>query len=212
MTLGSQRATPLLIPFIKQHSCWFSSGPSQQALAQGESVAKEDLVRGGGKSAHAQRLFQLQAQPTSNHALSYILPVPVKRAGPNREDGQFKYILKLAHGNKQHHTFHNTSECIQQSLQDQSHYLQCLRCYYSIHLLVVQWHITTEEIMTRFIEMETTAPSPRHGWSGGESCMENSPTGNQKASQTEHLWFTHYTQLDSRHHSSTRYCRVCACF
>lgn len=34
MTPGSCRAPPLLAPFIKKSSCWFSSGSSQRALAQ----------------------------------------------------------------------------------------------------------------------------------------------------------------------------------
>lgn len=53
-----------------------------------------------------------------------------------------------------------------------------LTCYYSIYLLVVRWHITGEEIMTRFIEMEMNAPSSLHGWSSQEHRMEKSPTGN----------------------------------
>lgn len=48
-----------------------------------EPVAKEDLVRGGGKSAHTQQqLFEHQAPPTSNHALPRN-PVSEKLVGPD---------------------------------------------------------------------------------------------------------------------------------
>lgn len=48
-----------------------------------EPVAKEDLVRGGAKSAHTQQqLFEHQAPPTSNHALPQN-PVSEKPAGPD---------------------------------------------------------------------------------------------------------------------------------
>lgn len=69
----------------------------------------------------------------------------------------------------------------------------------------VRWHITGEDIMTCFTEMANAA-SPHNGWSCRECFME-SPTGNLHRSQTEHLWFTHYTQLGSRHHS-----RFSSCF
>lgn len=78
MTLGSLRAPPLLTPFIKQTSCWFSSGPSQQALARGRARGQRGF---GERRRKVCSLFQYQAPPTSNHALPQILPVPAKPAG-----------------------------------------------------------------------------------------------------------------------------------
>ncbi|KAK5871638.1 hypothetical protein PBY51_004505 [Eleginops maclovinus] len=69
MTLGSLRA-PLLLTLSSSSPV---VGLAQSLLSRpwhrGGPVAKEDLVRGGGKSAHAQqKLFQHQAPPTLNHA------------------------------------------------------------------------------------------------------------------------------------------------
>lgn len=90
---------------------------------RGEPVAKEDLVRGGGKSAHAQQqLFEYQAPPTSNHALPPNPPCACKtsRARPSRDGVSSKYNLKVGTGKQRNklsimHRFQNTCERSQQS-------------------------------------------------------------------------------------------------
>lgn len=222
MTLGSRRAPLLLIPFIKQPSCWFSSGPSQQALAQRRARGQ----RGFGQRRREVCSHSAAAFPASSttYFQSCITPKSSlclqNQPGQTWEEVQSKYILKLAQRNKETNSqlciiiSFKTHACVYPTKLATSITFpqRLLRCYSSIYLIVVHWHITGEEIMTRFIEMETNAPSPHHGWSSQERCMEKSPTGNQHASQTEHLWFIHYTQLGSKHHSSIQYYRVCVCF
>lgn len=83
MTLGSWRAPPLLAPFIKQPSCWFSSGPSQQALAQGRARGQ----RGFGQRRREVCSRSAAAFPASSttYSQSCVTPqvLPAKPAGPD---------------------------------------------------------------------------------------------------------------------------------
>lgn len=84
---GFMACPPLLLAsFIKQPSCWFSSGPSQQALAQPRARGQ----RGFDQEEEGSRLPLNSSFSSIKHHLlptmryPQILPVPAKPAGPDR--------------------------------------------------------------------------------------------------------------------------------
>lgn len=83
---GGFMACPLLLtPFITQPSCWFSSGPSQQALAQEKDCGQ----RGFGQ--RRSKVYSFSAAAICASSTTYFKPcvtpqilwVPVKPAGPD---------------------------------------------------------------------------------------------------------------------------------